>query len=83
MYCTKKFYILIIIRCFTSIKNGLNSKFYVKFISFSELCVLEVRAAHRVRFLYCFVLFVFILCLVPDVACISWLSILENPFVYL
>ena len=29
MYCTKKFYILIII---TSIKNGLNSKFYVKFI---------------------------------------------------
>ena len=32
MYCTKKFYILIIIRGFTSIKNGLNSKFYVKFI---------------------------------------------------
>ena len=32
MYCTKKFYILIIIRVFTSIKNGLNNKFYVKFI---------------------------------------------------
>ena len=32
MYCTKKFYILIIIGGFTSIKNGLNSKFYVKFI---------------------------------------------------
>ena len=30
MYCTKKFYILIIIRGFNSIKNGLNSKFYVK-----------------------------------------------------
>ena len=32
MYRTKKFYILIIIRGFASIKSGLNSKLYVKFI---------------------------------------------------
>ena len=32
MYCANKFYILIIIRGFTSIKNGLNSKLYVMFM---------------------------------------------------
>jgi hypothetical protein len=51
MFCTKKFYILIIIRGFTSIKNGLNSKVYVKFIkginTLLSMTILK-KAVHKI-----------------------------------
>ena len=42
-----------------------------------------VRIAYSFRFLCCFVLFVFVLCLVPNVACVSGLSIIDCPFGFL
>jgi len=40
-----------------------------------------VRVAHHLSFLsYGFCLLVFVLCLMPDVACVSGLSILDCPF---